>query len=103
MFDILGFGVVVSIAFYLVFYLFVVIVPCVIVAHSIKKLREPCFYDVVSEFDDCYIISCHNMRIYKKWYDVQNNVFIAPYGFFIPQYGYDDNIVGFVFIKAYKH
>lgn len=87
----------IPILLFLIVWLLLYILPASIIANAIKKTNSSNNQlRIVKEYNDCFKLD-NDILIYKKWYDEENDLYIAPYGFYIPIYNYQKDVVSFVY------
>lgn len=92
-------GLVLPLLLFLLVCLFIYILPAKIIADAIKKNNSISnFLGIDAEYDDSYRLHS-GIVVYKKWYDKENDIYISPYGFYIPVYNNNKDIVSFMYEK----
>ena len=93
-----GFSVFVLFLVYLLLYIF----PTLIISNSIKKINKPMYnIGIDVEYNDSFKLE-NGIVIYKDWYDKKNDLYDATYGFYIPIYSNDKNILAFMYVSKGK-
>lgn len=80
----------------LLLWLVLYILPSYIISNAIKKLNSPTRFRIIKEYNDCFRLD-NDVMIYKKWYDDKYDLYECPYGYYIPIYNYEKDIVAFVY------
>ena len=96
-FDLFGYGAMVSVLLLLLLYFIMFIVPCLIIANAIKKTNSSNNrLRIIKEYNDSFKLD-NDIIVYKKWYDEENDLYVAPYGYYIPVYNYEKDVVFFIY------
>ena len=96
-FDFFGYGALVSVLLLLLLYFMMFIIPCLIIANAIKKTNSTNNrLRITKEYNDCFRLD-NDILVYKDWYDDIYDLYIAPYGFYIPVYNYEKDVVAFLY------
>lgn len=88
-------GIVFIISIILMFYFS----PAQVLARAIKEvgLKENKKMYILEETEEYFLIDS-GVRIYKSWYNTDNDCYISDYGFYIPIYE-RDNFNSFLFMR----
>lgn len=96
-FDLFGYGVLVSVLLLLLLYFMLFIVPCLIISSAIKKIGKPTRFRIVKEYGDSFQLE-NDIFVYKEWYNDKYDLYECPYGYYMPVYtGINKDIVAFVY------
>ena len=87
----------IPILLFLIVWLLLYILPATIIANAIKKTNSSNNrLRITKEYNDCFKLD-NDILIYKKWYDEENDLYECPYGYYIPIYNYEKDVVAFVY------
>lgn len=74
--------------------------PAQVLARAIKELgkKEDKKMHIIEE-NEKYFKLDSGVKVFKNWYNKDNDCFLCEYGTYIPIYNYDDKIIAFMFMR----